>query len=332
MEYTTIQRLPDAFQQSITREQLIAICHHAFGKHIQINSAQELSGGLYNNTYLIHINAMLPVILRVAPHPTRQFASDTIRMRNEYAAFPFFAPIAPLLPKILMADFTHQLIERDYMLQTCMEGEQWAQILPTFTPQEQKSLWHQLGTITKQIHSVQGDLFGNVLLTSTFPSWSLTITNQLTTIIHNLAALQLDTSDIRSILASAQAHHALLDEITQPHLLHGDLWTVNILVKRKESGPQITAILDFDGASWGDPLSDWTIFLLHLHANTEIDAFWQTYGQPENNPAAQFRNLIYRGRYLGEIRLEKHRLHLHDAVKRSYRDMQILISHLEDLN
>ena len=328
MEYTIIERPADAFQQSIAREQLIAMCRRAFGEEVQIESAQELDGGLYNNTYLIQLNGMPPIILRVSPHPARQPLSLRQLMRNEYASLPFFAPIAPLLPRILMADFTHQIVERDYLFQTYMEGEQWAQVIDTFTSEEKKSLWRQLGTITKKIHAVQNHTFGNSLLGSSFPSWGLTVMDWLMTIIHDLENVQLDATDLRSVLKTAQVYQRLLDEIVQPHLLHGDLWTVNILVKRGKAGPQIVAVLDSDRTSWGDPLADWTIFLLGRHAGTEADAFWETYGQPARTQKAQFRSRIYQACYLGSARLEQHR---HKAVQRSYQDMQEVVETLRNL-
>lgn len=170
MEYATIERSPDAFQQSIAREHLVAMRWRAFGEEIQIESARELDSGLYNNTYLV--------------------------------------------------------------------------------------------------------------------------------------------------------------ETTQPRLLHGNLWTVNILVKRDKGSPTIVAVLDSDHTSWGDPTADWTMFLLQRNAGTEVDAFWAMYGQPEKSRAAQFRTLIYQGAFIGGARLEHYRLHHHETVKRSYRDMQPIIEDL----
>lgn len=328
VEYISIKRSADAFQQSVEQSHLIAMCRRAFGETIQIESAKELGGGLYNNTYLVHIIGMQPVILRVSPSPARQYRLERNLMRNEYMSLPFLAPIAPFLPKILMVDFTHQILDRDYLFQTCMEGEQWAQVAHTFTPEEQKVLWRQLGSITKKIHSIQGDHFGNAVSGSHFASWSLTVKDWLTTIIHDLEDVGLDTTDIASLLNLAQAHSALLDEIDQPQLLHGDLWTVNILVKRSETGPKIAAVLDSDRTSWGDPMADWTMFLLDRNAGTEVDAFWETYDQPEKSLGAQVRTLIYQGRYIGGARLEHYRLHHHETVKRSYQDMQTIIEQL----
>ena len=141
MEYTIIGRSLDAFQQPVAREYIIAMCRRAFGEEIQIESVKELDGGLCNNIYLIHINGMQPVILRVGPHSARPLRGEENLMRNELASLPFLAPIAPFLPRILMADFTHQILERDYMFQTFIEGEQWARIKNEFTMQGNQRLW-----------------------------------------------------------------------------------------------------------------------------------------------------------------------------------------------
>ena len=331
MEYIPIERSADAFQQPVGQSHIIAMCQRAFGEQRQVESAKELGGGLYNTTYLAHISGMQPIILRVEPHPSRQFRIESNLMRNEHASLPFLAPISPLLPRILMADFTHQILERDYLFQTYMEGEQWAQVMGTFTSEEKKVLWRQLGSIAKKIHAVQGHHFGNSTLDSHFSSWSLTVMDLLTNIIRDLEEVQLDATDIRSLLDIAQTNQRLLNEIIYPQLLHGDLWIVNILVKRGEEGPQIVAVLDSDRTSWGDPMADWTMFLLHRNAGTEVDAFWETYGQPEKSLGAQIRMLIYQGRYVSGARLEHHRLHHHEAVKHSYRDMQMVIEALRNL-
>ena len=331
MEYIPIERTLDSFQQPVALEHMVVMWQRAFGREQQIASVRELEGGLYNNTYLIQSTNMAPVILRVSPHPARQFRSERNLMRNEHASLPFLAPIAPLLPKTLAIDFTRQIIERDYLFQTYMDGEQWAQVMDHFTSEENKMLWRQLGVITRQIHTVQGDAFGSTVIAASKPSWSLVVLDWLITIVQDSEDAQLDATDIRHLFDIAQAHREILDEITCPQLLHGDLWTVNLLVKRDEEGPRIVAVLDSDRMAWGDPLADWTMFLLQRNAGTEVDAFWETYGRPEKSPGAQFRNLMYQGKYLGGARLEHYRLHHPASVQRSYQDMRIVIEALEHL-
>jgi aminoglycoside phosphotransferase (APT) family kinase protein len=323
-----VARDHDALQQPLTPEHLLAMCWRAFGRERRVLLAKELDGGLYNNTYLVHIAEMPPVILRVAPPAARQLHSEPNLMRNEYASLPFFAPLAPLVPRVLMADFTHQLLERDYLFQTYMEGEAWSAVADKQTLNEKRLLWCQLGGIVREIHTVRGEHFGRILADTAFPRWSSPVVHHLQALIHDLTEVQLDATDIRYVLDITLKRQELLDEVTQPCLLHGDLWTGNILIKRDEGGPRITAILDCERSSWGDPWSEWTMFLLDLHTGTEVDAFWEGYGRPEGSASARFRKLVYKTQCLGGARLEQHRLHHTGMVERSYRDMQAV---LEDL-
>jgi aminoglycoside phosphotransferase (APT) family kinase protein len=84
MDFRPTPRKPDAFQQSVTADDIQAMCRRAFGTTVHVTSAVELGGGMYNNTYRITAEGLAePVILRVAPAPERQFISEHELMRNE---------------------------------------------------------------------------------------------------------------------------------------------------------------------------------------------------------------------------------------------------------
>src|SRR5215470_13620460 len=165
MKYTFIERPPDTHQQPLSHEQISTMCERAFGSRKDPEEVQELDGGEYNNTYLITFTDSQQVILRVAPALAGPFIGrGTGLMRNEHYFQPFLAPIAPLMPKTLLWDFTHQLIERDYMFQTFMEGERWFDRAGELTQKENTTLWRQLGHIARSIHSIQGEAFGSPAL------------------------------------------------------------------------------------------------------------------------------------------------------------------------
>ena len=163
-------RAPDAFQQQLTAQQVEVLCRRAFGAETRVRSATELGLGGYNTTYRVEL-ATGPVILRVAPEPARQTRIEREFMRNEYFAAPYFAPIAPLLPRTLAADFTHQAIGRDYVVQAVLDGRPGPEVLPTHERAEHGPYFRQLGTITRAIHDVRGPGFG-VVAGPHFARWS----------------------------------------------------------------------------------------------------------------------------------------------------------------
>ncbi len=330
MEYTPIERASDAFQQPVSLDSIKEMCVRAFGSRIHIESVRELGGGGFNNVYVITLRGNKRVVLRVSPRQNSHINSyEQTLMHNEQRMQPYFAPIAHLMPKTLMVDFTHQIIDRDYLFQTFMEGEQWASIQNQLTEDEKHVLWGQLGAITKQIHSVKGNTFASSCSCSQPYSWSDIVIVKLKQCVKDVETYNLDAISIKDIIEIAQTHKAFLDAVTQPRLLHGDLWTVNILLKRRKSGPRIVAVLDSDRGSWGDPMADWTMFLLKWHKPKGVEAFWEHYGQVEQGLAPDFRQLVYQGFHIGNALVEGHRLGRKDTLERGYKDIKNTLTQLQ---
>jgi aminoglycoside phosphotransferase (APT) family kinase protein len=309
-DVVAIDRARNAFQQPAPADVLLAICRRALGAGAAVRRIVELGVGTYNSTYRVERAAGEPVILRIAPAPSRQAPGVREAMRNEHATLPFLAPLGGLVPRTLAVDFTHQLLDRDYLVQTLLPGEPASQRLAGYSPSALRHLYRELGSETRAIHDVSGPGFGRVA-GPLHPTWSSALTAQFEQLAEALTAAGLDADPAQRAAAAAQRHAAALDEITVPALLHGDLWTLNLLVDTDSDRPAITGVLDCDAASWGDPMSDWTIDRVLSRAGTEVDAFWQGYGDPgrlsENSgPAGRrpVRALLYRARNVLGSRLD----------------------------
>ena len=161
------------------------MCRRGFGASLQIESIEELGGGTFNTAYLIKFTGQHKVILRVAPPQTIDTAwEDAFLMRSEHAMQPYFAPIAALMPKVLLVDFTHQLIDRDYMFQSFIEGQRWDDAGDELSSEENNILWGQFGTIVKQIHEVRGERFGLPRPGFQFERWSQAVIDRLDRTLH----------------------------------------------------------------------------------------------------------------------------------------------------
>jgi aminoglycoside phosphotransferase (APT) family kinase protein len=300
------QRTSDGFQRPLSTELIEALCRRTFGDHARIAHVAEIGVGTYNSTYRVDIEGQGPVILRVAPDRAQQARGDRDAMRNEYAAAPYFAALSPLVPRILAADFTQQLISRDYMFQSLLAGAPASMALSAYRGSGLRSYYRQLGAITQLVHSVRGERFGRVA-GPTFNTWSEALSEQFRTMAGDFEAAGVDSSDVRRVLGAVSAHRAALDNVAEPRLLHGDLWTLNIMIDPDAAEPTITGVLDFDGASWGDPMSDWTIHQVRQRSGTDVDAFWDTYGHHAMDSAGAVRELFYRARNIAGARLDIHR-------------------------
>ncbi len=306
MEYITIEHEPDALQQALEPAQLVEVCERAFGRGTRVESARELGGGEYNTTYLVRVAGLEPVILRVAPPPDALlFEDERALMRKEQAIQPYFAPIATLMPRTLMVDFTHQVVGRDYMFQTYMPGDRWSEVEHELTPEEDEALWHQFARIARTIHGVEGETFGYPYPGPRFPSWRLAVLDFVARVAGELEGEGLDTADAGVVRRAVEENGPIFEAIARPRLTHGDLWPFNMLIERGPGGPAITAVIDADRAWWCDPMADWTAHLFRIknspRASRNRATFWGEYGPYDQGPAAHLRELVYDGMHAGSV-------------------------------
>lgn len=327
MEFSAIERDAAAFQRSITEGQINAIFSRVFGAQSVITSVVELGLGMYNNTYRVEFATGSPVILRVAPRIAQQARSERQLMRNEYVSIPHLAPIASLMPSTLAADFTHDLIDRDYLVQTVVPGAPAPDVLGRYSREEWATFFRQMGEITQRIHAVRGPAFGPVNGPS-FAMWSEALEAGFTDIAADLDSHGLDSADVLLLARATRVHREALDEITEPRLLHGDLWTANVMLDPDAPTPTITGVVDCDRTWWGDPEADWTMFMARKRPGTERDAFWEAYPHRSVTEASELRAHFYRARHIGAIRLERHRLGNWSELPSTYEEMSGVLSAL----
>ncbi|MFC9817827.1 phosphotransferase family protein [Streptomyces virginiae] len=317
MELHVIERTANAFQQGLTERQIQAVAERAFGPGAEVHSATELGGGMYNTTYRIDLAGREePVVLRVAPEPARQFHSERELMRAEYASVPWLAPIADLMPHVLAADFTQSVIGRDWMIQSFLPGTPTPELLGSYPKETHSAFFQQMGQITAAVHAVAGPWFGLVGGPG-HARWSEAVVASLGLIAEDVESCGLDAADLRKAADAAQAGAQVLDEVTVPRLLTGDLWTVNTMLAAAPV-PTICGVLDMDRTWWGDPEADWTMRMARAKQDARV-AFFDSYGGTEANEASRWRRHVYEVRHLGALRLERHRLGNEAGVEDSYR-------------
>jgi len=118
---------------------------------------------MYNGVYRVALAGWdRPVILRVAPEEARQFRSERHLMRNEYASLPWLAAIAPLMRRVLAADWSHEVISRDWMFQSHLDGAPAPEHLGTYPRTAWPTFFRQMGAIARRVHHVPGTHFGPV--------------------------------------------------------------------------------------------------------------------------------------------------------------------------
>ncbi len=288
MRITQIARQPTDFQQPVDEAPL----RTALARELQdreILAVEELAGGLFNNTYRVSTENG-DLILKVAPHPDADvFFPETHLMAREQTLAPTLQSVSSLIPAYLR--FFH-IGRRRAFLQPFLQGELWHDKLTTLSEDENGELWAQLGQFARAIHGHEGETFGYPLPHCNAPKWSSFLAQNVDGMLEDARRLNVAKRELLDFRELIDQFRPLLDEVSRPRLLHGDLWPRNVLFEGRGAHIQIKAIFDAERAFWGDPISDWVLVLYDLP-----EAFWRGYGinlLATTNPA---RVAIYRGMY-----------------------------------
>jgi fructosamine-3-kinase len=322
----------DMLQQPVTTEQLTAICARAFGSSHPIIAIHELSGGTINTIYRVTLSEHPTVIVRVAPSDTHPhlFRHEHHLLRREYFVQPFLAPISHLLPTLYLADFTHQLLARDILIQAVIPGDLWRDVQPTLTRAAGTALWQQLGLIAQEIHRVEHHAFGAADPAPAFHCWSDVLKMDFQNILDDMAVWGLPSQSIQRVSNHLVQHCAVFDRKQTPHLLHGDLWLNNVLVQHSKNDAEIVGVLDAGFAHWGDPAADWTMMRMSLAPPPGAEAFWAAYGSVNQDTGAMLRTSIYQARSLGWSILELQRRQ-HPDRERLWQALETITAKLEQM-
>lgn len=294
MDFQPVIRPTGSYQEPVSAVEVTAMCRRILGSDIEVRSAIELRWGSYNTTFTIELAGAPRVVLRIAPRPGAQLPSERHWLRSEYSAAPWLVVLGDLVPQVIGADFTQQVVGRDFMVQTELGGVPVPELMSSYP----KALWPvffgQLGAITRTVHQATGETWGPVAAPA-FHSWSDAIYASLIERAADLGSLSAPTEDVARLAAIVDRCRAGLDTVARPALLHGDLWTANILLDPLAAEPTVVGVLDSERAWWGDPLADWALFRADERAvppNVRLSG-------PPTEAGRQRRNKSGESRYTG---------------------------------
>ena len=323
MKYVAVNRDTATFQRPLEDRQVVTLCRQVFGDGVTPRQWQLITAGKFNTSYRIEFDDHPPVVLRIAPPPDAIiFQHERLLLRREAEVQQQLSAVSDKIPKNLFADFSRELIDRDYVIQPCMPGVLWEDVKDQLGETENAALWRQFGSIVKDIHAVSGERFGQPAPGQGYDRWGDAVLDWLTGMVEDLARHQCPCDDARYFLQLAEGHRRCLDEVVRPTLVHGDLWLKNILIEREEGTAKISAVLDAERAFWGEPAAEWIFSFFDIP-----DSFWRHYGRLPTGKSVDIRNSIYEGRGAIQLCLEAWRFHFDDGFAR--RILQQAIAALE---
>jgi len=314
---------------AISRAHIQRIVQHHFGRHSKIARISSIRGGLFNTAYKIQFLNGRAIVLRIAPPPDKLLlACETGLLEREIHFQNLVHDHAFPAPKLLCADLSKSIIDRNYIISEFADGRNAFYQLKRLTTREQDSLYAELGACAKRIHSLENPQrwFGAPPPLKHHRTWSDFIRWHALSLCNDLRGHPyLSLPPHISVPSILDAMTGVLDEITKPKLIHADLWLRNILIDRRDGHCRITAILDWDRSLWGDPWFEWI-----LHGLDLPPAFWRAYeSHPPRTRGHRQRRSLYKALGCLQAALEDS-IHFH-LKKQSRQMLAYAVTNFDDL-
>jgi aminoglycoside phosphotransferase (APT) family kinase protein len=283
--------MDSAVKYKLTQEQMSGIAHKHFG--CGLSEASELTDGYANTAYAVTLEDTRQMILKVAPSAAVKMMSyekdmmktevDSLRLVNSVGSVP--------VPSVLEHDDSLEQIDSEYFIMERLEGAPYNTVKGSMTEEERANIERELGVYSKRINAIKARHFGRYASVRdeslAAPSWGQYFEELLQSVIDDgrAAGVELPIA-YEEIEREVAGRLDCLDEVTEPCLVHWDLWDGNVFVKNGT----ITGIIDFERALWGDPLMEFYFGRLNQFGSK---AFLEGYSFEGWTQAARNRRLLY---------------------------------------
>lgn len=216
----------------------------------------ELTEGMCNAAYLVSFTDGSSSVLKVASGSGQGLMTDEVNMMEaEVRAMRIVRERSAVkAAEVQYYDTSKTLCSGDYFFMEALEGKSFFSVRDQLT-EEQKSVIHgEIGEIERAISAIEGRHFG--LLADDGHRFS----NQFDFVCYLIANVLRDGErksveigvPAEEILCKLKADREIFDEVTQPVLVHWDMWEGNVFVKEGH----VCGVIDWERALWGEAFQD----------------------------------------------------------------------------
>ena len=249
--------------------------------------------GKFNTTFFLEADDMRDLVIRIAPpdgtsllfYERHMMAQEPglHRLLRERTGIP--------VPEILAYDTSREILASDFVLMERLPGTSLSESYG-LSDRDIAHVFRRVGKYLAEAHALHADTYGYLgehrpmkpqssWLAAFRIMWDKIVddTRQCGGYSDEEAAMMKDLLD---------PFEPIFDRDVPASLLHMDIWHQNILV---DDGAEVTGIVDWDRALWGDPEIEFAVL---DYCGVSVPEFWQGYGRPRDESApAQIRNRFY---------------------------------------
>ena len=234
-----------------SREELASVVRYHFGTASFTFTPK--AGGMFNTTGLLELSDGRRCILRCAPvQRALLLPFEANLMQSEVEFYRLCGEAGIPVPRVYACVTDKTRLPRDYMLTEYIESVPLS--AKEIAPEERSLLHAEAGELSAKWNAVRGERFGRLADAVSgrgFSRWADYLSSELEAASRFLAPYGVfSASELRELCALPDRFSPLLDCVTEPALVHADLWEGNLLITPDHR--HIAAVIDGDRSLFGD--------------------------------------------------------------------------------
>lgn len=257
-----------------------------------------MSGGTFSAVQGVELRSGETVVVKTSvPDPARLLTYEHDLLTAERDMLDLVRQVDVPAPRVLLDDFARSVTDVDVLVMTCVPGMPWDTATEVMTAEANARAFEQVGEIVARLAELRGARFGMPaagfsLGGDTWPAFMRALVDATAS---DAERWDVDVQADR-LRAALEAAGAALDAVTEPALVHADLWHGNVLVDPQTG--DVTGVVDFERSLFGDPL--WGLAGGETHASGPFEAakvrgFERATGRPlPTDRDARMRVALYR--------------------------------------
>ena len=274
---------------SFSSRDLESIIRHHRGDVSGEISFRRIVTGKFNTSYFVRAGDE-QLVLRIAPPRDSVFVfyeRDMMRQEPDIHKLLLSETTVPV-PRIFTYDDSHTLIDRDFLIMERLPGIPLTEARGV----SNKPVFRQMGEYLAQVHRLTAEQYGYLGAHQPMEpqsTWVEAFEIMWNRMVDDIVAVgHYDEEESSRMRALLDQYIAIFDRPITASLLHMDVWHQNILV---DSRGNVTGLVDWDRALWGDPEIEFAVL---DYCGISEPEFWEGYGQKRDvSSPAGMRQIFY---------------------------------------
>jgi aminoglycoside phosphotransferase (APT) family kinase protein len=239
----------------LDRADIVRLIRLGLGDGAEVVEHNEFTDGFFNAAHGVRLGDGRELVLKVAPQTgLKLLRYEADLMRTEIEFFERASDAGVPLPKLWYADPVGGVMIMDRLSGVSLELAK-----NDMSPADRLRVRQEIGRWSRRITEVPGDHFGYVRRDGRTRglSWSDAFLAMIADILADAAEWDRELPRRREEIATGfERHRARLDAVSEPRLIHYDLWDGNVFVRQEPDGWHVEGFIDGERAFYGDPIAE----------------------------------------------------------------------------